>query len=422
MLKKVILVFIILGLVAGIFYLFSIAPYHIYTLTLTEGVDTKFLKMSPTTPNYYDGSILTYDTVDPTLVEAKNLTKELHIKNFDMTLLINHPAISFIPNIKVESNQVKLGADFLDARMRHHFSFMIENEKKFSTNLVNQELYFLPYFRNYIDKKDELQKWDDLFSKVLSLPSNEGKSFYESLKILNQYSYQELVYNLYILNNRVNILPYEFEKIKFEPNSHIGLVTLNSNAKILEERIFVLNQGFIYPITIKTNLNSNIGIFARKLFIEKLKFHQSTKDSAIPIYAFYHNFEYQERIGEKGMIYLYSAWSHDIDNKEYIRVIITFLERGKSNIKYLKSFYDYAFKKFGSNLSLNSEFLLETAQEKLKRSVKEELETEIKREEQTGISSGNESASDEEKIKMNLQRAKEKKTNSDEKERQLSIE
>ena len=51
-----------------------------------------------------------------------------------------------------------------------------------------------------------------------------------------------------------------------------------------------------------------------------------------------------------------------------------------------------------------------------------ELETEIKIEEQTGISSGNESASDEEKIKMNLQRAKEKKTNSDEKERQLSIE
>lgn len=63
------------------------------------------------------------------------------------------------------------------------------------------------------------------------------------------------------------------------------------------------------------------------------------------------------------MIYLYSAWSHDLNNRDFVRVIILFLERGKLNLKYLKPFYEFAYRKFGSTLSSASGYLNETAAE-----------------------------------------------------------
>ena len=146
----------------------------------------------------------------------------------------------------------------------------------------------------------------------------------------------------------------------------------------------------------------------------------SSVDSAIPIYAQYKNISYNRRIDQQGMTYLYAAWSHDLNNREYVRVIIMFLERGKSNLKFLKPFYEYAYKRFGSNLSSGNDALMETAEEKLKRRVKEELEEEVKKEEQKKNAQfeGN-FGSPEEKIKYYLQKAKENKVNSDDKEKVL---
>jgi hypothetical protein len=86
----------------------------------------------------------------------------------------------------------------------------------------------------------------------------------------------------------------------------------------------------------------------------------------------------------------------------------------------LKPFYEYAYKKFGSNLSGENDLLLETSDELLKRKMKEELENEVKKEEEINTlkSEGNFSSPDE-KIKFYLQKAKEKKTNSDDSEKVL---
>lgn len=404
-------------------YLITIAPYHIYTLTLTEGVNTRFLKMRPTSAQYYDGKILNKEQPDTILSESKTIYNPLHFKNFELILPTNFPSINFIPNIKVESEVPKIGAMFIDSKNKFHFSFMIEHEFKFKTNLINQDLYFLPFFRSYIETHSEEEKWKDIFSKTLSLPSNEGKSFFETLKVVNQYKYQELVYNLYILNNRVSVLPEKFNQIYFDPESSLGIIELENINSILVERVLFLKDGFIYPITIKTNLNSKFGRFSRLKIINNLKFKASTKDSAIPIYVDYQNLEYADRIEQKGMIYLYSAWSHDLDNKEYIRLIIQFLERGNSNIKYLKTFYEYAFKKFGSNLSQLFENLKESNLEKLKRMSSDELEKEIIKENQTVSSPSDvDSMTNDEKIKYNLIKAKEKNQNTDELKKEISIE
>ena len=92
-------------------------------------------------------------------------------------------------------------------------------------------------------------------------------------------------------------------------------------------------------------------------------------------------------------------------------------------MKYLKPFYEYAYKKFGSSLSAASGFLSETADENLKRRINEELDIEVKKEvERKAANFEGQFVNPDEKIKFNLQKAKDSKINSDESERSLSIE
>jgi hypothetical protein len=162
--------------------------------------------------------------------------------------------------------------------------------------------------------------------------------------------------------------------------------------------------------------------FRDKTFKE-LQLKLSSQDSAVSIYAQYKNLSYKERIEQKGMTYLYSAWSHDLDNRDFVRVIILFLERGEENLKFLQPFYEYAYKKFGTNLSSANDSLEETASERLKRNMSDDLDTEAKKaSNEKEAKFGIHFSSQEEKIKFYLQKAKEKKKNTDDRNGVLSIE
>lgn len=415
----------IIILAIGSYYLIKIAPYHIYTLTLSEGVNTRFLVMNPSKEVLYDGSPIEYFKDDELLTSSKFIFKTLHLKNFSVSLPVNHPELSFIPKIKTESNRLKLGAYFIDSKYRTQFSFIYELDYKFETSLENQNLFLLPIFRNFIAKKSQTEIWSDLFSKKLSLPKSGNKSFFESLDELKEYSYQELVYNLYILNLRKKFIPEGVVSIKFDQELNIGLVKFeNTEEEGLEkERFFILDQGIVYPVTVYTNTKSRIGKFSRNKLIKEIKIKNSSIDSAIPIYAEYKMLPYKDRIEEDGMMFLFTAWSHDTKNKDFIRVIIQFLERGHSNIKFLKPFYEYAFKKFGTSFASDKDFLKETQGEELKRKIHEEVEKEqLIESKKDSIKFDGEYESNDEKIKKLLQKAKDKKTNSDEKSMELSIE
>lgn len=420
MLKKIIILTIAVLLLVGTGVMVAIAPYHIYTLTLTEGVNTRFLVMKPSAPVFYDGQDVHFVRVDNEDVD-KLLFREFHFSSFLLPLPFNHPAFSLIPVIKNESGGPRLGASFYDGKSAELFSFMLERPYKLETISGDQKIFLLPVFKNHIYRKTEADVWRDLFSKKLSLPSNVGKSFYQSLLALKSVSYNDLVYNLYILYNRTHLFPADTLKISFNHQTNQGLLELPSDdPKVRVERLYLIEKGMIYSLMIRTKRGIPQAENYRKKILREVKFKNSTTDSAIPIYAQYKNISYGNRVDQQGMTYLFSAWSHDLNNRDFVRVIILFLERGKSNLKFLKPFYEYAFKKFGSNLSGDDEFRLETPEEKLKRRMKEELESEIKKESESSSPKfeGNFSTP-EEKIKFYLQKAKEGKTNSDESQKVL---
>ena len=421
MLRKTLYLAILVGLVSFAVILVIIAPYHIYTLALTEGVNTRFLVMKPINKILYDGNEFPKYSNKNSYFNDSYIYKTFHFSNFEIPFPVNNPAIVMIPTIKVESSVPYLGINILNTKNTELFSFSIEKNSKFEMSSGEQRIFSLPLFRNYIKKKNDKELWKDLFSKKLSLPSNEGRSFLDSLLNLRTVSYNDLVYNMYIYYNRSLFFTDNIKNIFFDMNSELGLVDFVSpNEKYRIEKLYLISEGIIYSINIKTKINDILGEFYRLKFINEVKYKNSTPDSAIPIYAEYKNLPYLKRIDQQGMISLFSAWSHDLDNREFVRVIILFLERGHSNLKYLKPFYEYAYKQFGSNLSGSTEVLLETADEKLKRKVKEDLETEVKTEASKKLNSteGNFNSPDE-KIKFYLKKAKENKNNSDDSEKIL---
>lgn len=422
MVRKSIYLIVILALLAGAVVLVAIAPYHIYTLTLTEGVNTRFLMMAPTKKVFYDGVSANVEAPGEMLDEA--LFQSFHFGHYELPMPINHSLYSLIPLIRIEGAGPRLGGSFQNNKNVELFSFMQERPYKFETTHGDQKLFILPVFKNYIGRKGHDEVWGDLFSKKLSLPSNEGKSFFASLQTLWKVSYYDLVYNLYILYNRRFILPEDIQGFSFYANSNLGIVELpSSDDKVKIERLYIIESGYIYPIQIKTRISENSALQFRSKFIREIKYRSTSPDSAISIYAKYKQISYSQRLDQQGMTYLYAAWSHDLNSREFVRVIIQFLERGKLNLKYLKPFYEFAYKKFGSTLSSESGYLNETAAEGLKRKISEELSNEVKKatEEETSRFEGNFS-SPEEKIRYNLQKAKDNKINTDTNEKVLSIE
>lgn len=399
----------------------AIAPYHIYTLTLTEGVNATFLKMNPTRGVFYNGDIDHLKEVRD--MKDEGLYQTFHFGHFELPMPINHPLFYLIPIIKIEGAGPRLGASFQNGKNNELFSFMIEKSYKFETTSGDQKLFLLPIFKNYISRKSNEEVWGDMFRKKLLLPSNSGESFYESLKVLRQVSYYDLVYNLYVLYNRNFSLPLESTRFFFYPERKMGIVELPSvDSKMLTERIYLIENGFIYPVLIKSRINNINAKNLRQKFIQEITYRETNADSAVSVYAKYKQINYGQRIDQQGMTYLYAGWSHDLNNREFIRVIILFLERGKLNLKYLNPFYEYAYRKFGSTLSSESGYLSETAVEALKRKISVELENEVKNESGEGASFEGQFSSPEEKINYMLQKAKDNKKNSDDKNKVLSIE
>ncbi len=413
--KALILTTALLLVISGVL-LVIVAPYHIYTLTLTEGVTTKFLVMNPSPPSFYDGNEFFYSKDINKNIDESKLFELFHFSHFLLPFPLSSSLLQFIPIIKIEGSGPRLGASFFDGKKIELFSFMLEKAIKLETTTGNQKLFLLPVFNNHISRKTEADLWRDLFSKKLSLPSNVGKSFFTTLMTLKSVTYNDLVYNLFVLYNRDFIFPVNTKRISFDSKTNRGMIEIPSdNPRYRKEILFYVDRGIIYSISFKTLINDQTAESYRNKFVRELSFKDSSTDSSIDIYAHYKNIAFSGRVEQMGMLYLFSAWSHDLTNKEFVRVIIYFLEKGKSNLKYLKPFYEFAYKKFGSTFSTESDNLIESAQEKIRRKTKEELENEVKGEEQkTNPKFEGNFSSPEEKVKYLLQKAKDTKINTDE--------
>lgn len=195
----------------------------------------------------------------------------------------------------------ELGASFTDNKRNELFNFIIERPVKFDTISGNQKLFILPVFKNHIMRKNLNEMWGDLFYKKLTLPSNLGKGFIDSLMSLKSVSYNDLVYNLYILYNRDHFFPEDTKSIAFNPANNQGLINIKSfDENYRNERIYINAKGMVYAITFKTKIGSLQAERYRDIFLKTINYEESTIDSSIPIYAQYKSIPFAHRLEQKG--------------------------------------------------------------------------------------------------------------------------
>lgn len=405
MMKKLVYLSICIGLVALASYLFLMAPYHVYSVAITEGLNSRFLKLDATNIAVLDAKVMAELPVDRL---DDDLFQTLHLSYFELPIPMNHSLFIKIPQIRVISQNPYLGSKFLNGNGVELFSYQLEAPFRVELSEDQQNLFTLPIFKNYIDKKKLDEKWQDIFSRSLAL-KDEGKVIKEADR-LKKHTFFELVYNLYILYNRKGFVPIETKNISYYEKNRLGVVELHQNdKKILQERVYYLKDNTIYPVLIRTRINDKNAMNFRSRFINQIAFRESDKDSSVAIYAKYQSLKYKKRLDEDGMYYLFAAWSHDLSNKEYIKFIIYFLEKGRDNQQYLTPFYDYTFKHFGTNFSKDGSSIMETAKEGLIRKIGEDTQKELKEiEKETKVK--DEFTDENEKIFYHLNRAKESKT------------
>jgi hypothetical protein len=415
---RILISLILVGLVlVTSLYLLAMAPFHFYGLALDEGVDSSYLKLGALGESMTKGGAYEWDRVDGVFSEERKNWKRFHFSKFEIPLPVHHPYFLVIPDLKVNYDPPRLGVKMLDSVKMLRASLHTMKDIDFILKFGTHKIFNLPAFKNYILKIDPQTIWKDLFQKDLAL---KGFSLFDP-SIISGASYKDLVYNLFLLNMRKNMFPSEVKKISYFEPKNFGVVEvefetdsiIKDNYRV--EYVYLLENGIIHRIKLKTKSFDLITEALRKRILMQLVYKASAPEDSIQIYNEYKKLSYQQRIDQEGMIYLFAAWTHNIDNENFLREMIKFLERGKGNNIHLQPLYEFSYKKYGSNYSGDDSKRLETAQKRLERKTSEELEIEIETERKRNVeSSEGQFNTDEDKIKFFLKKAKDDGGNIDE--------
>ena len=386
------------------------APIHFYRLAITEGIQSEYLTL-PAIPEALK-KVKTIEVASTIREEEyyQNLWKNFHIKNFVVPLPVRHPQLKVIPKLRDSLKSPRLGASMVNSNQEEIFEFMELEPFDMKLMMDEQKIFSLPIVRQEILKKSFEDVWVDLFSQTIGLENLQNFSFFSySL----DYQFEKRVYDLFLLEMR----HYYFKGRKVEGLTYLkkinyGLLALTSlDERYNEEEIWILQNGVVYPVRMRTANWDPLAEAIRDRFIKTLKYKDTDQKSSEGIYSEYKTLPYAKKIDQEGMIYLFSAWSHNIDNEKFLKEMIQFLERGKNNQWSLSSLYDFALKKYGSGFSSKND--RETQAAALKRKMAEELEAERKLAAESQIQTEEQFDSAEEKVNYFLKKAKESGSNSD---------
>lgn len=405
---------ILLTLIMGGCILVITIPHHFYQEAIQNGVVSPFITLRKLPERFYEGSFFSLENIEGYYNEDAGRWKDFHFENYLLPMPVRHPLYLVIPQITDISNGVEIGYKLIGHSKKEISKFEILKFENFKLDFISNRIFSLPYFQNYIMKKGIDQIWKDIFSlNFLNDPFLKTPPLVERIKFW-EYPFQEMVYRLFILNMRMRVLPLNLEKIEFFQERRLGIIQVKDEeartdgvTRFKEEIIFLLENDQIHKLKIRSRYEDKGAQAFRKKILESISHKSTDQLSSSAIYNEYLQLSYQQKLDQEGMVYLFSAWTHEKENRNFIREMIRFLERGKQEKEHLDPLYDYAFKKFGSNFSTEQSILKESEEEKLKRKIeeetKEQVESVIKR---NVVDSEGEFSSDEEKINFYLQKAK----------------
>jgi hypothetical protein len=401
--------------------LLLIAPYHFYSLALEEGISTDFLKISSFKKTFYKGGVFRQNRIDgASNSEDESLWQVLPFYNYILPLPQHHPVFLVIPRIEHyqvdKKEKLYLGFVFKDQRENELARFMSGDDLTFKMSLNKDKIFQLPVFKNKILRTSLEQVWKDMFLKDLHLPEIDGQNYFSSLKKVWDLSYSDLVYNLFILQMRLRYLPKGTTKISYIEKKKMGVVEVSDDDalddemehKFTSEIFFMYDKGIIHKFKLRVQNDDSVIEAFRARIVKELKYEATTPDKAKFLHSLHQKLEYRKKIDQEGMVYMFSGWTHEMENEGFFRETIHFMHRGEDNQINLSPLMDYALSRWGTNFSPDPRTLVETPERKLKRLREEALNTEIKDESKREVSNTEgEFTSKKSKIDYLLKKAKE---------------
>lgn len=396
-------------------------PYHYIFTIISEGGETILGDFGENREELLNGKVFSDEDLNGQ-IEEERIWKTFHFSLFKIPFPIKHPIYHFLPIIKKTRKGHLLGVKLTDINYKPRVEIIQNGQYSFDLKLNHQIIFKLPYFRKYILKKGISKIYRDLFLMKLSEFLIE-KSFFKSLQHLKLYDFRELVYKIYILHLRKEYFPQNLSSIKYNKDKDFGILKFKHGGKFNKEEIHLMRNGIIFKMILKTKkANVNAALY-RKRFFSKFTFKQDSENDAVKIFSEFKSLKYNRSIDQIGLVYLFSAWSHDITNKNYLIKMIHLLERGKVNVKNLAALYEFSYKKYGTNFSSIEDRLLENSKTKLKRLIAEELAAEINAE-KSKVDKTQDDLFDsaEKKIEYYLKNAKKHNLDLDSEENTLTVE
>ena len=343
-----------LGSVALYFHSFEF-PYRYYkAIDKEEGFKDASLTIDPSKTMYINPPQYSYIGDDKAYSEdTKSKWEKMHFSNLRLPLPVKHPMISIQPWILKERGKIKLGIKMLDFRKKEQFSFIQDSQMSLNFRPVENALFNNPAFRRYLKTKSTETIWKDVIDKDLRLNLDKEESYFSKINLLLSLSTQKLIYNLYILSLRKRLFPDEENIFGIDKESGFFIVRKKEKREtpIVEELVYVHYEGKILMILFRSNPYENLSQSIRRNILTHMTFDKSDKDSSKFLMGEFKNLSFREKSSEHGLLYLLSGWSHELDNKNFVKFTIRTLERGDNNLEYLMPLYDYSYKKFKSNFS-----------------------------------------------------------------------
>lgn len=331
------------------------SPYYFYHKTVSENYRSKWYFVE----NYNEKLIAPDGEIkleDPGLGNER-LWRGFHLKDVLVPLPVRNPLYYAAPLLSYDrqTQKTRIGVEIYGTGGREISKIYFLDNALMGARIRSQELFKLPLVKNIVLSRSSDQIWKDLFRKDLSewnIP------------------FSEMAYNLYLLHLRSKLLPPGFLSYG-HLGASTGVVRLASkNKDYFSELVMTRQRGVVYSYLVVTEKNNGESKLLRYKFLKDIGFRPGSEALAGILYKEFKALPYSRKVDHEGMLYLFSAWSHRPEDKEFLKEMIFYLERGEGNQKQLGPLYEYASARYGKTFAKRAVKGLEIDSEmELKRNV-----------------------------------------------------
>lgn len=271
------------------------------------------------------------------------LWRDFPIGHSLIPLPTRHPLFQTIPIIdfKEKNQRPQLGMIITGPDKREISRIYTLPTGLYQDHSMGQELFKLPFVRNRILKKNIDTVWNDIFTYVI-----EPKK-----KPLD-----DMIYDLYILHLRSKLFPKEVLRYGMLNGGRAVMELESADKDYRLELSMNLKHGSLNSYVIKTEKSNPDSLKLRAKFLQNITFVPVDKGMGKILYMEFKQLNFARQIDQEGMLYLFSAWSQDIENKDMVKDMVYYLERGRNNGEHLKKLYKFAFDMYGKTFTTLKEF------------------------------------------------------------------